>query len=140
MYSAQTTIRVRYSETDQMQYAYYGNYAAYYEVARVEGLRQLGLSYKDLEDSGIMMPVLETHSYYHKPAKYDELLTIKVIIPQLPLAKIKFEYIIYAENGDKIHSGDTTLAFVNMSSGKPTRAPKAMTNLLAPFFDEGQDS
>lgn len=140
MYSAQTTIRVRYSETDQMQYAYYGNYAAYYEVARVEGLRQLGLSYKDLEDSGIMMPVLETHSYYHKPAKYDELLTIKVIIPQLPLAKIKFEYIIYAESGDKIHSGDTTLAFVNMSSGKPTRAPKAMTNLLAPFFDEGQDS
>jgi acyl-CoA thioester hydrolase len=136
MYSAETTIRVRYSETDQMEYVYYGNYAAYYEVARVEGLRQLGLSYKDLEDSGIMMPVLETHSYYHKPAKYDELLTIKVTIPQLPLAKIKFEYLIYAENGTKIHSGNTTLAFINMSSGKPTRAPEAMTNLLAPFFNE----
>ena len=136
MYSAQTSVRVRYSETDQMQYVYYGNYAAYYEVSRVEALRQLGLSYNDLENSGIMMPVLESHSYYHKPAKYDELLTIKVSIPQLPLVKIKFEYEIYAENGDKIHSGDTTLAFINMSSGKPTRAPSAMTNLLAPFFDE----
>ena len=136
MYSAETQIRVRYSETDQMQYVYYGNYSAYYEVARVEGLRQLGLSYKDLEDSGVMMPVLESHSYYHKPAKYDELLTIKVTIPQLPLVKIRFEYVIYGENGDKIHSGDTTLVFINMSSGKPTRAPESMTTLLAPFFNE----
>ena len=119
-----------------MHYVYYGNYATYYEVARVEALRLLGLSYSDLEISGIMMPVLESHSYYHKPAKYDELLTIKVSIPQLPLVKIKFEYEIYAENGDKIHSGDTILVFINMSNGKPTRAPSAMTNLLAPFFDE----
>lgn len=136
MYSAQTTVRVRYSETDQMQYVYYGNYAAYYEVGRVEALRKLGLSYKDLEDTGIMMPVLETHSYYHKPAKYDELLTLKITIPQLPLAKIKFEYEIYTESGDKIHSGDTTLAFINMASGRATRAPESMTRLLAPFFDE----
>jgi acyl-CoA thioester hydrolase len=136
MYTAQTTVRVRYSETDQMHYVYYGNYAAYYEVARVEALRQLGLSYNDLETSGIMMPVIESHSYYHKPAKYDELLTIKVNIPQLPLVKIRFEYEIYAENGNKIHSGDTTLVFINISSGKPTRAPSAMTKLLAPFFDE----
>ena len=136
MYSAETTIRVRYSETDQMQYVYYGNYAAYYEVGRVAALRELGLSYRDLEESGIMMPVLESHSYYHKPAKYDELLTLKVTIPHLPLVKIKFEYEIFAENGDKIHSGDTTLAFINMSSGKPTRAPESMTSVLAPFFDE----
>jgi len=136
MYSSETTVRVRYSETDQMQYVYYGNYAAYYEVARVEALRQLGLSYNDLENSGIMMPVLESHSYYHKPAKYDELLTIKVNIPQLPLVKIKFEYEIYTENGNKIHSGDTTLAFIKIDNGKPTRAPSSMTNLLAPFFDE----
>lgn len=134
MYSAKTSFRVRYSETDQMQYVYYGNYAAYYEVGRVEALRQLGLSYKDLEDSGIMMPVLETHSYYHLPAKYDSLLTIKVTIPQLPLAKIKFEYEIYAENGDIIHTGDTTLVFLNMDTNKPTRAPESMTKLLAPFF------
>ncbi len=136
MYSATTTIRVRYSETDQMHYVYYGNYATYYEVARVDALRQLGLSYTDLENSGIMMPVLENHSYYHKPAKYDELLTIKVVIPQLPLAKIKFEYEIYTEDGDKIHTGSTTLAFLKIGSGKPTRAPSEMTALLAPFFDE----
>jgi acyl-CoA thioester hydrolase len=136
MYSAQTKVRVRYSETDQMQYVYYGNYAAYYEVGRVEALRKLGLSYKDLEDSGIMMPVLESHSYYHMPAKYDELLTLKITIHQLPLAKIKFEYEIFAENGDKIHTGDTTLAFINMTSGRPTRAPESMTRLLAPFFNE----
>lgn len=136
MYSAQTKIRVRYSETDQMQYVYYGNYAAYYEVGRVEALRKLGMTYKDLEDTGIMMPVLESHSYYHKPAKYDELLTLKITIPQLPLVKIRFEYEILAENGDMIHSGDTTLAFINMKSGKPTRMPESMANLLAPFFDE----
>ena len=136
MYTAKTSFRVRYSETDQMQYVYYGNYAAYYEVGRVEALRQLGLSYKDLEDTGIMMPVLESHSYYHMPAKYDSLLTIKVTIPQLPLARIKFEYEVFSENGDKIHSGDTTLAFVNMDTNKPTRAPDAMTKLLVPFFDE----
>ncbi len=119
-----------------MQYVYYGNYAAYYEVGRVEALRQLGLSYKDLEDSGIMMPVLESHSYYHLPAKYDSLLTIKVTIPQLPLARILFEYEVFAENGDKIHSGNTTLVFVNMDTNRPTRAPEAMTKLLAPFFNE----
>ena len=140
MYSAQTTVRVRYSETDQMQYVYYGNYASYYEVGRVEALRLLGLSYRDLEESGVMMPVLESHSYYHKPAKYDELLTIKIAIPQLPLVKIKFTYDIYSEKGDKIHSGDTTLVFINMNTGKITKAPIAMTNLLAPFFDEEQNN
>ena len=136
MYSAETTLRVRYAETDQMQYVYYGNYAAYYEVGRVEALRRLGMTYKDLEDSGIMMPVLESHSYYHKPAKYDELLTLKITIPQLPLVKIKFQYEIFSENGDKLHTGDTTLAFVNMNTGKPTKIPEQMKKLLMPFFDE----
>ncbi len=136
MYTATTTLRVRYSETDQMQYVYHGNYAAYYEVGRVEAMRQLGLSYKALEDSGVMMPVLEIHSYYHLPAKYDELLTIKITIPVLPLVKIKFQYEIYAEDGRKLHTGETTLAFINRATGKPTKAPAAMTDLLAPFFDE----
>lgn len=136
MYSTTTTIRVRYSETDQMQFVYYGNYAAYYEVGRVEALRQLGLSYKDLEDSGIIMPVVESHSYYHKPAKYDELITIKVTISQLPLAKIKFEYEVFAEDGDKIHTGDTILVFINKESNKPVRAPEVMIKLLQPYFDE----
>ena len=80
MYSASTQLRVRYAETDQMAYVYYGNYATYYEVARVEVLRQLGFSYAKLEASGIMMPVHDLYTKYHKPAKYDELLTIKVNI------------------------------------------------------------
>ena len=136
MYSAETTVRVRYSETDQMQYVYYGNYATYYEVGRVEMLRQLGMSYRSLEESGIMMPVLETHSYYHQPAKYDDLLTIKITIPQLPLVKIKFEYEIFREDGQKIHSGDTTLAFIDMKSGKPRKAPEKMREILAPFYND----
>ena len=136
MYSSETTVRVRYSETDQMQYVYYGNYATYYEVGRVEVLRQLGMSYKSLEESGIMMPVLETHSYYHLPAKYDDLLTIKITIPQLPLVKIKFEYEIFREDGRKIHTGDTTLAFIDMKSGKPRKAPEKMRELLAPFYND----
>lgn len=136
MYSSETKVRVRYSETDQMQYVYYGNYATYYEVGRVEVLRQLGLSYRNLEESGIMMPVLETHSYYHLPAKYDDLLTIKIAIPQLPLVKIKFEYEIFREDGKKIHSGDTTLAFIDMKTGKPRKAPDKMRELLAPFYND----
>ena len=126
MYSSETTVRVRYSETDQMQYVYYGNYATYYEVGRVEVLRQLGMSYRSLEESGIMMPVLETHSFYHLPAKYDDLLTIKITIPQLPLVKIKFDYEIYNEAQLKIHSGSTTLAFIDMKTGKPRKAPDKM--------------
>lgn len=136
MYRAETKLRVRYAETDQMQYVYYGNYASYYEVGRVEMLRQLGMSYRSLEESGIMMPVLETHSYFHQPAKYDDLLTIKISIPQLPLVKIKFEYELFLEDGTLIHSGNTTLAFIDMKTGKPRKAPEEMIRLLAPFYDE----
>ena len=136
MYTAETQVRVRYSETDQMQYVYYGNYATYYEVGRVEVLRKLGMSYRSLEESGIMMPVLETHSYYLRPAKYDDLLTIKITIPKLPLVKIKFEYEIFLEDGIKIHTGDTTLAFIDMETGKPIKAPERMIELLGPFYND----
>ena len=136
MYSSETKVRVRYSETDQMQYVYYGNYATYYEVGRVEVLRQLGMSYRSLEESGIMMPVLETHSFFHLPAKYDDLLTIKITIPQLPLVKIKFVYEIFREDGKKIHTGDTTLAFIDGKTGKPRKAPEKMREILAPFYND----
>ena len=88
MYTFETKLRVRYSETDQMGYVYYGNYASYFEVARVDMLRSIGLSYKAMEDSGIMMPVLELKSKYIKPAYYDDLLTIKVIIKEIPQTRI----------------------------------------------------
>lgn len=134
MYRAETSIRVRYGETDQMQYVYYGNYAMYYEVARVESLRQLGLTYKELEAMGVIMPVLENHSQFLAPALYDELLKIVVTIHEKPSVRIRFHYEIFNEAGTRIHLGETLLAFVNQSTGKPCRPPEAFAKLLAPYF------
>ncbi|MCB0496271.1 MAG: acyl-CoA thioesterase [Cyclobacteriaceae bacterium] len=134
MYSKETEVRVRYSETDQMGYVYYGNYAAYYEVGRVEALRSLGMSYRSLEESGIMMPVLESNSRFIKPAKYDDLIRMQINIPSLPTSRITFEYKLFL--GDVlIHEGNTTLAFVNMETGRPVRAPGKMIDLLKPFYE-----
>ncbi len=135
MYTYTTQIRVRYGETDQMAYVYYGNYAAYFEVARVEALRHLGMSYKALEDDGIMMPVLENHSYYHHPAVYDDLLSIEVSIREKPSARIGFHYKIFNESGKMVHSGETKLAFMHADSKKPCRPPEKMLALLRPFFE-----
>jgi acyl-CoA thioester hydrolase len=134
VYQTETLIRVRYGETDQMQYVYYGNYAVYYEVARVESLRQLGLSYKELEATGIIMPVLESHSHYLAPALYDELLRIVVSIPEKPSARIRFDYQIFNESGRLIHRGETRLAFINQKTGKPSRPPEAFLKVLEPYF------
>lgn len=135
MYQTETKIRVRYSETDQMGYVYYGNYAGYYEVARVESLRQLGFVYRELEEMGIMLPVLENHSKFHKPAKYDELLTIKVCIPEMPALKIKFCYEILNEENALINTGETTLVFIKKDTMKPCRMPQLLNDMLAPYFD-----
>lgn len=136
MFSHDVQLRVRYADTDQMGYVYYGNYAAYYEVARVESFRQLGYAYKQLEEAGVMMPVLELKTNYIQPAKYDDLLTIKVSIPELPKVKIRYEYEIYNEEGTLLNKGETTLAFINMESGRPVRMPEVMAELLAPYFGE----
>lgn len=134
MYQSETTVRVRYGETDQMAYVYYGYYAMYYEVARVESLRRLGMTYKELEQSGVMMPVLENHSKFLKAARYDELLRIVTTIREKPTVKIKFEYEIFNEENKLIHQGETLLAFVDIKSGRPCRPPEVMVNVLAPFF------
>jgi len=134
MYDHEIKIRVRYGETDQMGYVYYGNYAMYYEVARVESLRNLGFAYKDLEADGIMLPVLENHSYFIVAAKYDDLLTIKLTVPEKPGVKIGFRYEITNENDILINKGSTILAFVNMKTGKPCRPPEVMQKLFNPFF------
>ena len=135
MYESSVKIRVRYSETDQMGYVYYGNYAAYYEVGRVESLRNLGFAYKELELQGVMMPVLENKTKFHQPARYDELLTIKVKIVNRPGVRITFQYEIYNEDDVLINTGETILAFVNMSSGRPCRPPQVMQDLLDPYFN-----
>ena len=134
MYTSETFIRVRYGETDQMRYVYYGNYAMYYEVARVDSLRQLGMTYKELEAMGVIMPVLENHSEFIAPALYDELLRIVVTIPEKPSVRIRFHYEIFNEKSKLIHKGDTLLAFVNQATGRPCRPPQAFQEVLAPYF------
>ncbi len=134
MYQSETTVRVRYGETDQMAYVYYGYYAMYYEVARVESLRKLGVTYKELEAMGVMMPVLENHSTFLTAARYDELLRIVTTIRKKPTVKIEFEYEIFNEANTLIHQGATVLAFVSKKSGRPCRPPEVMMNVLEPFF------
>ena len=134
MYQSETTIRVRYGETDQMGYVYYGYYAMYYEVARVEALRRLGLTYREIEAMGIIMPVLENHSRFLQAGKYDELLRIVTTIKERPTVRITFFYDIYNEANVLIHQGQTVLAFVDQKSGRPCRPPQAMMKVLEPFF------
>jgi acyl-CoA thioester hydrolase len=134
MYRSETTIRVRYGETDQMGYVYYGFYAMYYEVARVESLRKLGVTYKEIEAMGIIMPVLENRSKYIAPARYDEQLTVVATIRVKPSVKIAFEYEIYNERKELIHTGETILVFINKETNRPCRPPQEMERVLEPFF------
>jgi acyl-CoA thioester hydrolase len=134
MYISETSIRVRYGETDQMGYVYYGHYAMYYEVARVESLRQLGLTYREIEEMGVLMPVLENRSHYLKPARYDDLLRIVTTLREKPGVKIRFEYDIYNGENTLIHKGETILVFINKATNRPCRQPPAMEMVLQRFF------
>lgn len=123
MFTNQIKIRVRYSETDRMGYVYYGNYAAYLEVSRVEALRSIGITYKSLEDEGVLLPVVEYNMRYIKPAYYDDELVIETTIPFIPdSARIRFEYV--TKRGDEIlNNAWTELVFVDKSTGRPMRCP-----------------
>ena len=134
MYRHETRIRVRYADTDQMGYVYYGNYAAYYEIGRVESLRALGMTYRSMEENGIIMPVIENKSKYIAPAIYDELLTLHTSIPKMPGVRIIFNYEIYNESDKLIHTGETTLVFVNRKTNRPCAPPAEMAELLSSFF------
>lgn len=134
MFIAESEVRVRYVETDQMGFSHHSNYIIYYEYGRVEALRSLGMSYKELEESGVMMPVIDSGSTYLKPAFYDDLIKIKVIIPNLPSVRMRFDYKLFVGEA-LIHEGHTTLAFVNKETGRPMRAPESMLNLLTPFYE-----
>ncbi|WP_448520416.1 acyl-CoA thioesterase [Rhodoflexus sp.] len=136
MFTNEVEVRVRYAHVDQMGYVYYGHYASFFEIARVESLRKIGLSYKALEDAGILLPVYENYSRYIAPAGFDEVLTIKVFIKQMPTVKAKFDYEIYNENGQLIHTGYTTLVFVNSESRRPCRAPARIIQALQSYFEE----
>ncbi|MDV7188518.1 thioesterase family protein [Lutibacter sp. TH_r2] len=121
--------RIRYSETDQMGYAHHGNYAQYFEMGRTEWLRELGISYKKMEEDGIMLPVISLNTNYLKPAKYDDLITLKTTLAKTPTAKIEFYYEIY--RGDELLTTATvTLVFVDMKKNRPIRTPKSILDKL----------
>ncbi len=130
MYKYDVKLRVRYSETDRMGYCYYGNYAHYYEVARVEALRNLGFTYKKMEDGGIILPVIDFQIKYLLPAYYDDLLTICTSIKELPAVKIKFDYEIYNEQKEKLNFGTTSLVFIDKNTRKPMKAPNKLIEQL----------
>ncbi len=134
MYTHQIQIRVCYADTDQMGYVYYGNYARYYEIGRVEALRNLGISYKQLEEAGVMLPVYEHTSRYHQPARYDDLLTVRVTVKAMPAVKLLFSYEIYNEEHTLLNTGETTLVFMDKQTAKVCRAPASLTQRLEPFF------
>lgn len=122
--------RVRYSETDQMGVVYHGNYAQYFEMGRVEWLRNMGISYKWMEDNGIMLPVVSLTMNYKKPARYDDLLTIKTKMLKLSSVKIEFDYEITNEKNELLTTGYSVLVFVDMKTGRPTAPPEYILNLF----------
>ena len=132
----ETQVRVRYAETDQMGVVYYGNYATYYEVGRVELIRSLGLSYKKMEETGIMLPVLENWSKFIKPAKYDDLLTVKVTVKEKPTARIRFDVEIFNEEATLLNIGYTSLVFLDSKTMKPCSAPEIMSRVTDKYFDK----
>ncbi|CAH0994176.1 Putative esterase [Emticicia aquatica] len=134
MYQFDYNYRIRYADIDQMGYMYYGNYARLYEIGRVEALRSLGLRYRDLEDTGVIMPVYENRSRFIVPAKYDDLVTIRVIIKELPKVRIVFNYEIYNEEDTLLHTGETTLVFLKTANNRITFCPKEILDRLLPFF------
>ena len=128
--------RVRYGETDRMGYLYYGHYAQYYEIGRAEMIRDLGLTYKDMEEKvGIMMPVVSMNIRFVRPAKYDELLSIKTTLRKLPGQFITFDMQIFNEKEELVNGGTVRLCFVNMKTQETVNAPDYLLEKLKPYFE-----
>ena len=124
------TLRTRYAETDQMGVVYYGNYPQYLEIGRVEWLRAIGLTYREMEAEGIMMPVVSLQIQYKKPALYDELITIRTRLKDLPSTKIEFDYEILNEKGELLSTANTILVFVDAKTFRPVRCPEKVLDLI----------
>ena len=137
MFITETQIRVRYAETDQMNVVYYGNYAQYFEVARVESIRSLGYSYKEMEAEGIMLPVVEMQTKFLRPAHYDDVLTIRTILREFPVDhKLIYEQEVYNDQKKLLTLGKFLLYFVKTGSFEKTTMPERLQKLLTPFFPE----
>jgi len=132
-FSHTTSLRVRYAETDKMGYCYYGNYAQYLEVGRVEAMRFIGVSYRELEEKGIMMPVLDFSIHYNKPIKYDDKIEIVTFIKEISGVRMFFEYEVYNEEKQIVAKAKTTLVFVNSKTMNPIKAPLHFFSRLKEF-------
>ena len=135
MFESATKIRVRYAETDQMNVVYHGNYAQYFETARAESIRQLGFTYKEMEAMNIIMPIVEFHCKYIRPAHYDDLLTVKVILKELPTDhRIEFHHEVYNEKEKLLTLGRVVLYFINSKTMEKTVMPPALFEKVKTFF------
>ena len=136
MFEHKFETRVRYAETDRMDVVYYGNYAQYFEIGRVEAIRSLGISYKEIEDAGVILPVVELHIKYLRPALYDDLITIKTMIKNIPTDhKITFDQEVYNEQGKLLTVGQVKLYFMDSAFKNKVSMPSIMKEKLSPFFN-----
>lgn len=135
MFTSETKIRVRYAETDQMGVVYHSNFFPYFEVARAESIRQLGFTYADMEKMGVIMPVVDVHARFLKPALYDELLNIKTFLKELPVHhKIEFHHEVFNEKEELICTANIILYFMEKAGMKRTTLPGALKNKLERYF------
>lgn len=135
MYHHQTTVRVRYADTDQMGFVYYGRYLEYLEVARTEAMRALDVPYDEMERQGVALPVLEVNIKYFKPGFYDDVIVMDTKIEEMPSGRITFHTSMKKEGHIEINMASVTLCFVDRNSGRPCRPPSHLLKKLAPYFD-----
>lgn len=135
MITSESKVRVRYSETDKMGYVYHGNYTYYYEVGRTNLMRQLGLTYRELEETGIGLPLSDLQSKFIKPARYDEELTVRTIVKEKPTVRMRFDYEIYNPENELVNTGITTLVFIDLKTNRPCRPPVKFSKIMEQKFD-----
>lgn len=138
MLITETKIRVYYQDTDQMGVVYYGNYARYYEIGRTEMIREMGFTYKQLEELKILLPARSLTINYLKSAFYDDLLTVRTIVESIPKVKFPIKTEIYNQDGELINYGETVLAFFSAETNKPKAAPKFFTDEMLRWFNVPQ--
>ena len=135
MFTTETQIRIHYALTDQMGFVYHGHYAQFYEIGRAEAIRNLGYTYRDIEAMGVIMPVTDIHSKFLRPAKYDDLITVKTTLRELPAAhKIVFHHEIYNEQDELLNTGDITLYFMEAKTMKRVHMPEDLRNKISKYF------
>ncbi len=130
-----TQIRILYKHTDQMGIVHHSNYINFFEAARTELMREIGLTYAEVERRGIMMPILDVHIKYRQPARYDEVITVRASVSHMPMARIDFDYEVLGEDGRMIATGTTTLGFIDSTTRRPQRAPQWLAEVLSPYVE-----